>query len=98
MRKPRPRSSSPRLKKVPTGISGFDTITGSSSRSIEAVNSFHDLCEAHLAGRYDLEVIDLYQEPARAALGQVIASPTLVISLPKPLVRMVAIWPIASNP
>lgn len=64
-------------------------ITGNSPRSTEAVNNLHALCEEHLAGRYDLEVIDLYQEPARAAIGQIIASPTLVKLLPKPLIRMV---------
>jgi len=64
-------------------------ITGTTPRSTEAVNNLHALCEEHLAGRYELEVIDLYQEPARAALGQIIASPTLVKQLPKPLMRMV---------
>jgi circadian clock protein KaiB len=64
-------------------------ITGTSPRSTEAIHNLHALCEEHLAGRYDLEVIDLYQEPARAAIGQVIASPTLVKSMPRPLMRMV---------
>lgn len=64
-------------------------ITGHTPRSTQAVNNLHALCEEHLAGRYELEVIDLYQEPARAAVGQIIASPTLVKQLPKPLMRMV---------
>jgi circadian clock protein KaiB len=64
-------------------------ITGSSRRSVQAVANLRALCEEHLAGRYELEVIDLYLEPARAADGQVIASPTLIKILPKPLMRMV---------
>lgn len=64
-------------------------ITGTAPRSTEAVNNLYALCEEHLPGRYDLEVIDLYQEPDRAATGQIIASPTLVKRLPKPLMRMV---------
>lgn len=64
-------------------------ITGSSPRSVEAVNNLHALCEEHLARHYALEVIDLYQEPARAAAGQIIVSPTLVKRPPKPLMRMV---------
>ena len=64
-------------------------VTGTSPRSTQAIANLRALCEEHLAGRYELEVIDLYQEPARAAAGQVIASPTLVKTLPKPLMRMV---------
>jgi circadian clock protein KaiB len=64
-------------------------ITGNTPRSTQAVANLRALCEEHLAGRYELEVIDLYQEPARAAAGQIIASPTLIKILPQPLMRMV---------
>jgi circadian clock protein KaiB len=64
-------------------------VTGHTPRSTQAVANLRALCEEHLDGRYELEVIDLYQEPARAAAGQVIASPTLIKILPKPLMRMV---------
>lgn len=64
-------------------------ITGHTPRSTEAVANLRALCEEHLEGRYDLEVIDLYQEPARATGHQIIASPTLIKLLPRPLVRMV---------
>lgn len=64
-------------------------ITGTSPRSTQAVANLRALCEEHLAGNYDLEVIDLYQEPSRASGGQIIASPTLVKMLPRPLLRMV---------
>jgi drug/metabolite transporter superfamily protein YnfA len=55
----------------------------------EAADLARRACQAHLDGRYELEVIDLYQEPSRAAAGQIIASPTLIKILPKPLMRMV---------
>lgn len=42
-----------------------------------------------MAGRYDLEIIDIYQQPALAKEGQVIAAPTLVKSLPPPLRKVV---------
>ena len=64
-------------------------VTGTTPRSTQAIANLRAICEEHLAGRYELEVIDLYTEPARAAAGQVIASPTLVKTLPKPLMRMV---------
>jgi circadian clock protein KaiB len=64
-------------------------ITGNTARSAQAVANLRALCEEHLEGRYELEVIDLYQEPGLAAAGQIIASPTLIKILPKPLMRMV---------
>jgi circadian clock protein KaiB len=64
-------------------------ITGNSPRSAQAVANLRALCQEHLDGRYDLEIIDLYQQPGRAAAGQIIASPTLLKILPRPLVRMV---------
>jgi circadian clock protein KaiB len=46
-------------------------------------------CEKHLQGRYEIEVIDIYQQPALAAENQIIAAPTLVKRLPLPLRRLV---------
>ena len=47
------------------------------------------ICEAHLNGRYDLEVIDLYQQPNMTRQEQIVAAPTLVKSLPLPARRMI---------
>ena len=47
------------------------------------------ICEEHLAGRYDLEVVDIYQRPNAAREFQVIAAPTLVKLLPAPLRRII---------
>ena len=64
-------------------------VAGTSDRSIRAVENVTRVCESRLAGHYDLEVIDIYQTPAAAEAGQVIAAPTLVKSLPEPLRRIV---------
>lgn len=64
-------------------------VTGMSPRSTEAVAAVTDVCQALLSGRYDLEVVDLYQDPVRAKEAQVIAAPTLVRESPPPLRRLI---------
>lgn len=64
-------------------------VTGSTPRSSRAIANIRALCEEYLAGRYDLEIIDLYQQPAEAIAGQIIAAPTLVKKFPAPPRRMV---------
>ena len=63
-------------------------IAGSSQRSLRAVKRIKQLCEQEIRGRYTLEIIDLYQQPARAIADQIVAAPTLVRRLPEP-VRLV---------
>lgn len=64
-------------------------VTGTSPRSSQAIANIRALCEAHLSGRYDLEVIDIYQQPGLAAREQIIAAPTLIKSFPAPSRRMI---------
>jgi circadian clock protein KaiB len=64
-------------------------VTGMTPRSTEAVASIKALCEQHLQGRYDLEVVDIYQHPHLAKDEQIIAVPTLVKHLPAPLRRLI---------
>ena len=64
-------------------------ITGTTARSVRAVENVRWLCEEHLAGDYDLEVVDVYQQPEVAAREQLFAAPTLVKKLPLPLRRLV---------
>lgn len=64
-------------------------VTGMTPRSTEAVATIKALCEEHLQGRYDLEVIDIYQHPQLAKDEQIIAVPTLVKKLPAPLRRLI---------
>lgn len=64
-------------------------VTGMTARSIEAVEAIRSICEEHLQGRYELEVIDIYQHPALARDEQIIAAPTLIKKLPHPLRRLI---------
>lgn len=64
-------------------------VSGMTPRSARAVAAIRSICEEHLAGRYDLEVIDIYQHPELATADQVIAAPTLVKKLPEPLRRLI---------
>ncbi len=64
-------------------------LTGHTSRSLNAVQAVKKLCEEHLLGRYELEIVDLCQQPERAQAAQIIAAPTLVKELPPPLRRLI---------
>jgi circadian clock protein KaiB len=64
-------------------------VTGSTRRSAQAVATIRALCEEHLAGNYELEVIDIYQNPERLASDQIIAAPTLFKKEPMPSQRIV---------
>lgn len=64
-------------------------VTGTTIRSSQAISNIRNLCDEHLAGRYDLEVVDIYQQPGEASGAQIIAAPTLVKSSPSPAKRLV---------
>lgn len=64
-------------------------ITGTTPRSCMAVANIRAICEEHLPGRHDLEVIDIYQQPDEATAQQIIAAPTLIKQFPHPPRRMV---------
>src|SRR5512146_919352 len=64
-------------------------VAGINPKSAAAIRSITDICEQHLQGRYDLEVIDIYQQPTLAAGEQIIAAPTLIKKLPEPLRRFI---------
>ena len=64
-------------------------VAGNSLRSRSAIESIHSFCEENLKGRYQLEVIDIYQQPSLARGEQIIATPTLVKHLPLPLRKMI---------
>ena len=64
-------------------------VTGMTPRSTAAFASIKGICEKHLHGRYDLEVIDIYQQPTLARDEEIIAAPTLVKRLPLPQCRLV---------
>ncbi len=64
-------------------------VAGMTPRSTRAIANIKEICEEHLKGRYDLQVIDLYQQPVLAKGDQIIAVPTLIRKLPLPLRRII---------
>lgn len=60
-------------------------VAGASERSRKAVLRARELCEAQLKGNYELQVIDVYQQPILARDGHILATPTLVRELPRPI-------------
>ncbi len=64
-------------------------VAGINPRSSAAIRSITEICEEHLKGRYELEVIDIYQQPTLAKGEQIIAAPTLIKKLPVPLRRFI---------
>ena len=64
-------------------------VTGQTPRSVKSIDNLKQFCEKHLKDQYEIEVIDIYQQPALAAENQIIAAPTLIKKLPLPLRRLV---------
>jgi circadian clock protein KaiB len=64
-------------------------ITGATPNSMRAVGNIKEICEQHLAGRYELLIIDIYQQPEMAAQDQIIAAPTLIRVRPLPRRQLV---------
>lgn len=64
-------------------------VAGQTPRSMFALSNLRKICEEHLAGRYRVEVIDLLQKPQLAAGDQILAIPTLVRPLPKPVRKII---------
>ncbi len=64
-------------------------VTGMTPRSTQAISRIKAICEQYLQGRYDLEIIDIYQQPVLSQGEQIIATPTLIKKLPSPLRRIV---------
>lgn len=80
-RKPSPKPPAPMLLRL--------YIAGTSARSTRAIQNARRMCDEHLAGRYQLEVIDIFQNPALAKDHQILAVPTLIRALPIPLRRFI---------
>lgn len=64
-------------------------VAGATARSQQAILCARQLCEAGLDGNYELEVIDIYQQPLLARDGQILATPTLVKEFPPPVRRLI---------
>jgi circadian clock protein KaiB len=64
-------------------------VTGMTPKSIKAIENIRKICEENLKGRYELEVIDIYQQPQYAKKEEIIAAPTLIKKLPLPLRKFI---------
>jgi circadian clock protein KaiB len=64
-------------------------VAGQSPRSLHAFANLKDLCERHLTGRYEIEIIDLVEHPSRARGDDILAIPTVVRRIPPPLRRVI---------
>jgi circadian clock protein KaiB len=64
-------------------------VAGATARSRQAILRARQLCETDYQGNYELEVIDVYQQPILARDGQIVATPTLVRELPRPVRRFI---------
>lgn len=64
-------------------------IAGSSHHSQRAIDKIQDICADHLEGKYELEVIDVLEQPDMAEKDKIMATPTLVRELPPPLRKII---------
>jgi len=64
-------------------------IAGHTPKSVLALANLKQICEQHLQGRYEIEVIDLRQDPQLASGDQILAVPTLVRRLPEPIKKII---------
>ena len=85
-RNPAPRKPTPRKPEV-WKLRLF--VAGQTPKSIRAFANLKVLCEEHLKGRYQIEVIDLLENPHMARGNQIVALPTLVVNLPEPVRQII---------
>jgi len=64
-------------------------IAGQTPKSLLALTNLKRICETHLSGRYEVEIIDLLQNPQLASGDQILAVPTLVRRLPEPITKII---------
>ena len=77
---------------VETQTKGYNLrlyVAGQTPKSMAAIANLKKLCEAHLPGRYNIDIIDLMQNPSLAQRDQIVAIPTLIRQLPEPIKRII---------
>jgi circadian clock protein KaiB len=88
-------ASSQRVKTAPKKSAASDTwnlrlyVAGQTPKSLSAFANLKKLCEEHLFGRYQIEIVDLIKQPQLAQNDQIVALPTLVRKLPAPIKRVI---------
>ena len=83
----RPRPAAPRAKAKEYLLRLY--VAGQTPRSVLALNNLKTICEEHLAGRYEIEVVDLLVDPTLARGDQILALPTLIRRLPPPVKKII---------
>jgi circadian clock protein KaiB len=86
------RKPAQRVRKTPDESKMYSLrlyITGQTPRSAASIRNLREVCDEFLEGRFELQVIDLYQRPELAKEAQVVAAPTLIKKLPLPLRKLV---------
>ena len=81
------KSSSPKAPKAEFQLRLY--VAGQTPKSATALTNLKRICETHLAGRYEIEVVDLLVNPKLAAGDQILAVPTLVRKLPEPIRKII---------
>ncbi len=64
-------------------------VTGATSKSSRAISNARRIFDRHLAGGYELQIVDIYQEPLKAREHQIVAAPTLIKVSPAPSRRVI---------
>jgi circadian clock protein KaiB len=85
---PRKKAPAPRRRRTAKHVLRL-YVTGVTGKSVRAIQNVRRICDEHLKGRYELEVIDLYKNLPLARGDQIIAAPTLIKRLPLPLRRLI---------
>jgi circadian clock protein KaiB len=83
----RKKATTPRHKRAKYLLRLY--VTGTTGKSMRAIQNVRRICEEHLQGLYDLEVVDIYKNLPLARGDQIIAAPTLIKRLPAPLRRLI---------
>jgi circadian clock protein KaiB len=92
-------------KKIPNQVEAFEKalsgppigqryilrlfVTGSTPKSVRAIRNIRTFCEERLHGRYELNVIDIYQHPEQVKPEEIVVTPTLLKTLPLPMRRVI---------
>jgi len=77
------------LQAHPEGYNLRLYVAGQTPKSLAAIANLKRLCETHLSGRYQIDIVDLMQDPSLAQRDQIVAIPTLIRKLPEPIKRII---------
>lgn len=87
--KPPKRKAEPPVEKAEVKYALRLYVAGQTPRSLQALSNLRRICDEHLMGNYQVEIIDLLEEPHLAAGDQILAIPTLVRRIPKPARKII---------